>query len=421
MKLTTALLTVAAATLSLSATAQEDAIRKALAQRIPQMDKIDEVRATPMKGLYEVRIGTDLFYTDAKGDYVIQGELIDSKARRNLTEDRINKLTAVNFSALPLKDAVTIVRGDGKRKVAVFEDPNCGYCKRFERDMQKVDNVTVYLFLYPILSPDSAEKSRNIWCSKDQAGAWQDMMVRDKSVASASCDTSALQRNLAFGKKHKITGTPTLIFSNGSRVPGAIGTQEVEKRLAEAMSAQATFEATQLKKAEVKTNDAPVAKNQIEDDSGPVDPGDLGIEFRYVEVSNSRTEIIGVGGPCSHLGFNQIYSRNDFVNERNWDQSYSLELRKPVGNTIHYFPINSTTNYASLIKHAKEGLAGSRGIPSSEKAYQANLEIAQCAASSQQQYRDAVYQFHKRNWKKCPGECRPSQLRKRNEPMPFSS
>ena len=236
MKLTTALLTAAAATLSLSATAQEDAIRKALAQRIPQMDKIDEVRPTPMKGLYEVRIGTDLFYTDAKGDYVIQGELIDSKARRNLTEDRINKLTAVNLSALPLKDAVTIVRGDGKRKVAVFEDPNCGYCKRFERDMQNVDNVTVYMFLYPILSPDSAEKSRNIWCSKDQATAWQDQMVRDKPAPAASCDTSALQRNLAFGKKYKITGTPTLIFANGTRVPGAIGAQEVEKRLAEAAS-----------------------------------------------------------------------------------------------------------------------------------------------------------------------------------------
>ena len=236
MKLTTALLTITAATLSLSATAQEDAIRKALAERIPQMDKIDEVRPTPMKGLYEVRIGTDLFYTDAKGDYVIQGELIDSKARRNLTEDRINKLTAVNFSALPLKDAVTIVRGDGKRKVAVFEDPNCGYCKRFERDLQQINNVTVYLFLYPILSPDSAEKSRNIWCSKDQSTAWQDQMVRDKPAPAASCDTSALQRNLAFGKKYKITGTPTLIFANGTRVPGAIGAQEVEKRLAEAAS-----------------------------------------------------------------------------------------------------------------------------------------------------------------------------------------
>ena len=234
MKLTTTLLALAAATLSLCATAQEADIRKALAERIPQMDKIDEVRPTPMAGLYEVRIGTDLFYTDAKGNYVIQGELIDSKARRNLTEDRINKLTAVNFSALPLKDAITIVRGDGKRKMAVFEDPNCGYCKRFERDMQNVNNVTVYLFLYPILSPDSAEKSRNIWCAKDKAGAWQDHMVRDKNAATASCDTSALQRNLAFGKKHKITGTPTLLFANGARVPGAIGAADIEKRLAEA-------------------------------------------------------------------------------------------------------------------------------------------------------------------------------------------
>lgn len=216
------------------ASAQEADIRKALAERIPQMDKIDEVRPTQMKGLYEVRIGTDLFYTDAKGDYVIQGELIDAKARRNLTEDRIAKLTAVEFSALPLKDAFTIVRGNGKRKVAVFEDPNCGYCKRFERDLQNVDNVTVYLFLYPILSPDSAEKSRNVWCAKDKVNAWQDLMVRDKPAPAASCDTAALQRNLAFGRKHKITGTPTLIFADGSRVPGAIGAQEVEKRLAEA-------------------------------------------------------------------------------------------------------------------------------------------------------------------------------------------
>ena len=234
MKLIPILITALGLTASAAALAQEADIRKALAERIPQMDKIDEVRPTPMKGLYEVRIGTDLFYTDAKGNYVIQGELIDTKARRNLTEDRINKLTAVDFDALPLKDAFTIVRGDGKRKLAVFEDPNCGYCKRFERDMQNVDNVTVYLFLYPILSPDSAEKSRNIWCAKDKVAAWQDLMVRDKPVPAASCDTSALQRNLAFGRKYKITGTPTLIFTDGSRVPGAIGAQEIEKRLAEA-------------------------------------------------------------------------------------------------------------------------------------------------------------------------------------------
>ena len=233
MQLIPTLLATAAFTLSFTASAQEAAIRKTLAERIPQMEKIDEIRTTAMPGLYEVRIGTDLFYTDAKGNYVIQGELIDTKARRNLTEDRINKLTAVDFSELPLKDAFTIVRGDGKRKVAVFEDPNCGYCKRFERDLQNVDNITVYLFLYPILSPDSAEKSRNVWCAKDRVAAWQDMMVREKVPAAASCDTAAIQRNLAFGRKHKITGTPTLIFANGSRVPGAISAQEVEKRLAE--------------------------------------------------------------------------------------------------------------------------------------------------------------------------------------------
>lgn len=239
MKLIPALLPALALATGIAASAQEADIRKALAERIPQMDKIDEVRPTPMKGLYEVRIGTDLFYTDAKGNYVIQGELIDTKARRNLTEDRITKLTALDFAALPLQDAFTIVRGNGKRKVAVFEDPNCGYCKRFERDLQNVDNVTVYLFLYPILSPDSAEKSRNIWCAKDKTAALHDYMLRDKTPTAASCDTSALQRNLAFGRKHKITGTPTLIFANGARVPGAISAQDVEKRLADAGSPSA--------------------------------------------------------------------------------------------------------------------------------------------------------------------------------------
>ena len=236
MQLIPTLLATAAFALSFTASAQEAAIRKTLAERIPQMEKIDEVRTTAMPGLYEVRIGTDLFYTDAKGNYVIQGELIDTKARRNLTEDRINQLTAVKFEDLPFKDAFTLVRGDGSRKIAVFEDPNCGYCKRFEREMRNVNNVTVYLFLYPILSPDSAEKSRNIWCAKDRAAAWNDYMLRDKAPDSASCDTAALQRNLALGKKHKITGTPTLIFTNGTRVPGAIGAQDVEKRLAEAAS-----------------------------------------------------------------------------------------------------------------------------------------------------------------------------------------
>ncbi len=227
------LLAAASLGVALSATAQESAIRTTLVERIPQLEKIDEIRATPMKGLYEVRVGTDLFYTDAKGNFLIQGELIDTQARRNLTEDRIKQLTAVDFNALPWQDAFVTVRGNGKRRLVVFADPNCGYCKRFERDLLNVDNITIHTFLYPILSPDSAEKSRNIWCAKDRLAAWNDWMLRDKTPPAASCDTAALQRNLVFGKKHKITGTPTLLFANGVRIPGAVGSAEIEKRLTE--------------------------------------------------------------------------------------------------------------------------------------------------------------------------------------------
>jgi thiol:disulfide interchange protein DsbC len=231
-----AALCAAALASSFAVIAQEAIIRKNLSERIPQLGKIDEVSKTPMPGLYEVRVGTDILYTDAEGNYLIQGALIDAKARRNLTEERMDKLLEVDFASLPLKDAFTIVRGNGKRKLAVFEDPNCGYCKRFERDLQKVDNVTIHMFLYPILSQDSTEKSRNIWCAKDKGKAWTDWMVRDQAAgaAAASCDAGALARNLEFGKKHKITGTPTLIFANGSRVPGAIPAAQVEKHLAEA-------------------------------------------------------------------------------------------------------------------------------------------------------------------------------------------
>jgi thiol:disulfide interchange protein DsbC len=209
------------------------AVRKNLAARMPSFPKIDEINVTPVPGLYEVRIGTDLFYSDADGSYIFNGSLMDTKSRRNLTEERQDKLLAVAFDQLPVKDAFTIVRGNGKRKLAVFEDPNCGYCKRFEHDLQKIDNVTVYMFLYPILGPDSLVKSRAHWCAKDKGQAWQDWMLRgEPPKADATCDLTALDRNVEFGKKHKITGTPTLIFTDGSRVPGAIGTADIEKMLA---------------------------------------------------------------------------------------------------------------------------------------------------------------------------------------------
>jgi thiol:disulfide interchange protein DsbC len=216
------------------AQAQEATIKKNLTERVPALGKIDEISKTPINGLYEVRVGFDIYYTDVDGNYLINGSLLDTRQKRNITEERVEKLSAVDFDNLPLKDAFTIVRGNGKRKMAVFEDPNCGYCKRFERDLQKVDNVTIHMFLYPILGGDSPEKSRNIWCSKDKAKAWQDWMVRDSAAPVANCDVTALARNKEFGNKYKITGTPTLIFADGSRVPGAIGSAQVEKFLADA-------------------------------------------------------------------------------------------------------------------------------------------------------------------------------------------
>ena len=218
-----------------SAMAQEAAIRKNLGERLPQMGKIDEVNKTGIPGVYELRVnGTDILYTDAQGNYLIQGNLIDTKQMRNLTEERVDKLSAIQFDTLPFKDAFTIVRGNGKRKLAVFEDPHCGYCKRFEANLEKVKDVTVYLFLYPVLGPKSVDLSKTIWCAKDKPRAWHDWMVKDIEPASAKCDTSAVDRNVQFGKKYKITDTPTLVFADGSRVPGAIGAEQVEQRLAQA-------------------------------------------------------------------------------------------------------------------------------------------------------------------------------------------
>ena len=220
---------------SVLAQGHEATIRKTLSERIPQIPKIEEITPTPLAGIYELRLSTnEIYYSDATGNYLIQGNLIDTKSKRNLTEEREAKLSAIDFSALPLKDAITLVHGNGKRKLAVFEDPNCGYCKRFERDLAKVDNVTVYLFLMPVLGPNSVEKSRNIWCAKDPGAAWVNLMQKDVTPAAAQCNTAAVDRNLEFGRKYKITGTPTLVAQDGTRVPGAINSTQIEKLLADA-------------------------------------------------------------------------------------------------------------------------------------------------------------------------------------------
>jgi len=219
-----------------AAGAQEAVIRKNLAERLPNLPKIDEVSKTPIPGIYELRIGQDIVYTDEQGNHLIQGNLIDTRTRVDLTEARVNKLTAIDFASLPLKDAIVIKQGNGTRRMVVFGDPNCGYCKRIERDLAKLQDVTIYTFLYPILGPDSTVKSKDIWCAQDSAKVWRAWMVDGVAPPRniAKCDTAALERNVELGKKHRVQGTPALVFEDGTRVPGAIPLDQLEKSLAAA-------------------------------------------------------------------------------------------------------------------------------------------------------------------------------------------
>lgn len=223
---------VLAACLAPAAFADEAAIRKSIAERLPDFPKIDEVSKTAIPGLYEIRIGAEILYTDEQGNYLIEGQMIETRSRVNLTEERIAKLTAIDFKSLPLKDAMVWKQGTGERKLVVFADPNCGFCKKFERDLQAVKDITVYTFLYPILGGDSPEKSKAIWCAKDNTKAWRDWMLKGTPVVgSPECDTSALQRNAVFGKKHRINGTPGLVFEDGTHRAGAMNTDAIEKML----------------------------------------------------------------------------------------------------------------------------------------------------------------------------------------------
>lgn len=196
----------------------------------------DSVRRTPY-GLFEVVFGTDIFYTDQTAAYVIsaqppRGGLIDTKTRENVTQARLDELMKVDYAKLPLDQAVRLRVGKGTRQFVTFEDPNCPYCRKLHTDLQAMKDVTVYVFLYPILSPDSFEKAKNIWCSKDRAAAWNAAMIDGKAPAAAAADCKhPLQQNLQLGQRLGVNGTPTLIFQDGSRMPGASSADEIEKRL----------------------------------------------------------------------------------------------------------------------------------------------------------------------------------------------
>jgi thiol:disulfide interchange protein DsbC len=223
------------------AMADEAAIRKNLPERLPNFPAIDEVSKTPIAGLYEVRLGSEVIYTDELGNHIIQGSLIDTRTRTNITEARVNKLSAIDFAQLPLKDAIVWKNGTGARKMAVFADPNCGYCKRFEADLQKIKNVTVYTFLLPVLGGDSPQKSENIWCAKDQAKTWLGWMLEGKlPLKNMGACSTPMERNLAFAQKYRINGTPAIIFADGTRVPGAINAEQIEKQLLASATKPAT-------------------------------------------------------------------------------------------------------------------------------------------------------------------------------------
>lgn len=215
------------------ANADAKLIKAALSERLPELPAIDEISPSAVAGLWEIRVGPDIFYSDARGDFLINGEIIDLQKSLNLTRARVEALTRVDFAALPLRDAVVWKRGAGTRKLAVFADPGCGYCKHLERELSGVDDITVYTFLVPILGGDSPATARAIWCAPDSGAVWRQWMLDGTAPppAAEQCDSTALQRNVAFGEKNGITGTPTLVFEDSRRVPGSMSAADLEKTL----------------------------------------------------------------------------------------------------------------------------------------------------------------------------------------------
>jgi len=207
-------------------------IKKQLEPRLGEGAKIESVKETAVAGLYEVRAGGDIIYTDKKGEFIIVGQIYNAKTSQNLTKERLDEINKIKFSDLPFENAVKLVKGDGKRVIAIFEDPNCGYCKKFRQTTLKdINNVTVYTFMYNILSEDSAVKSKNIWCAPDRNKAWDDWMVDGKAapMAAAKCE-SPNEKVSALGHKLRINATPALFFADGSRIAGAIDTPALEAK-----------------------------------------------------------------------------------------------------------------------------------------------------------------------------------------------
>ncbi len=214
-------------------TPQEASVKKKIELHLGEATKVDAVLKTPYSGLFEVQSGGNVFYTDAKAEYLFVGQVFETKSQRNLTKERLEVINKVKFSDLPLDQALKIVKGDGKRVIAVFSDPNCGYCKRLEANLKELDNVTVYIFMFNILSEDSARKSKNIWCSADRNKAWENWMQNGQEPSSAAADcVDPGAKIYELGKKLKVNGTPTIFFADGTRISGAIDAKTFEEKFA---------------------------------------------------------------------------------------------------------------------------------------------------------------------------------------------
>ena len=214
----------------MAATANPDIVKKELEKKYPEV-KAERISKAGYGELYEIFTNGEILYTDEKVTYLLLGTLVDASNRENITETRLQKLTAINFNDLPFQQAIKLVRGNGARKMAIFEDPNCGYCKKFEQDVNSLDNITAYIFIYPILSPDSMEKGKSIWCSPDRLKAWQDQMLRSKApTGKGTCETP-LDQVVALGQRLRINGTPATFFEDGERISGALPKDRIEAKL----------------------------------------------------------------------------------------------------------------------------------------------------------------------------------------------
>ena len=236
-KLSCVLGSLAMSVLLTTACAQTDVeanIKKSIEPKLGKGVVVNSIKKTNYAGLYEVIIEDEIYYTDDKAQYLFAGKIIDlNDHHKNLTQARLESLNAVKFDELPFGLAFKQVKGDGSRKIAVFEDPNCGYCKRLRKELQSVDNITIYTFMYDILSDDSAVKSRNVWCSADPAKTWNDWMINGKPApeAPASCTKDPHVEIIALGRKLHINGTPAMFFADGSRIPGFAEAAAIEEKL----------------------------------------------------------------------------------------------------------------------------------------------------------------------------------------------